>query len=454
MLPSTGQSTNDIKTPFKIYIYDLPKKFNQEILKIYEVWHAQCYSFDFCGFGARLFSPESGVHVHDSHQFSLEVLVHHLLQLSPYRTLDPEQADLFYIPAYIGLQCLYASFENVSATNKLINELFAYLRSQPYFASGKPHFSSLGKIELEMRSKGCCPYLLHPQSADITFLSIEKETRYQSALNQRVITVPYPSYIHLDGSVTSRNHYLDTTSRSVFILLAAGSRRSNQYRNLIMDQFREKTHLSYAEYTATKQRRSEFPMVMYITWECDQRAKYSTVQWMLQSVFCLQPPGDSPTRKSFYDSLLSGCVPVLFPYSGQQPVWAFQDQLNFTEFTVTIPYKYMHSKNNSFYQYLAKLPVQQVESLQREGQRVAHWFQYSIPGGGANPEGEDIPGGGANPVGEDIPWGGADPVGEDIPGGGDIAGGGESPLDTHDAMTMIYRELKNILFLKSRNTTN
>lgn len=183
-------------------------------------------------------------------------------------------------------------------------------------------------------------------------------------------------------------------------------------------------------------------MVMYITWECDQRAKYSTVQWMLQSVFCLQPPGDSPTRKSFYDSLLSGCVPVLFPYSGQQPVWAFQDQLNFTEFTVTIPYKYMHSKNNSLYQYLAKLPVQQVESLQREGQRVAHWFQYSIPGGGANPEGEDIPGGGA------------DPVGENIPGGGDIAGGGESPLDTHDAMTMIYRELKNILFLKSRNTTN
>lgn len=436
MLPSTGWSTNEVTTPIKIYIYNLPKKFNQEILKIYEVWDAKCYSFEFCGFGARLFNPESGVHVHDSHQFSLEVLVHHLLQLSPYRTLDPEQADLFYIPAYIGLQCLYASFKNVSATNKLINELFAYLQSQPYFASGKPHFSSLAKIEMEMRSQGCCPYLLHPQSADITFLSIEKETRYQSALHQRVITVPYPSYIHLDRSVTSRNQYLHTSSRSVFILLAAGSRRSNPYRNLIMDQFREKTHLSYPEYTATKQRRSEFPMVMYITGDCDQRAKHSTVRWMLQSVFCLQPPGDSPTRKSLYDSLLSGCVPVLFPYSGQQPVWAFQDRLNFTEFTVTIPYKYMHSKNNSVYQYLAELSVQHVESLQREVQRVAHWFQYSIPWGGADP------------------GGGADPVGEDIPGGGDIAGGWGSPLDTQDAMTMIYRELENILFLKSRNTTN
>lgn len=437
VLPSAGVSTNGVKTPFKIYIYDLPKKFNLEILKIYDVWHARCYSFEFCGFGARLFKLESGVHVHDSHQFSLEVLVHHLLQLSPYRTLDPEQADLFYIPAYIGLQCLYASFDNVSATNKLINELFAYLQSQPYFASGKPHFSSLAKIEREMQSIGCCPYLLHPQSANITFLSIERETRYQSALNQRVITVPYPSYIHLDGSVTSRYQYLHSSSRNVFILLAAGTRRSNPYRSLILDQFREKTHLSYPEYIATNQRRSEFPMVMYITKECDHSAKYSTVRWMLQSVFCLQPPGDSPTRKSFYDALLTGCVPVLFPYSGQGPVWAFQDRLNFTKFTVTIPYKYMmYSKNNSVYQYLAELPVQHVESLQREVQRVAHWFQYSIPWGGADNAG------------------GGDPVGEDSPRGGNIAEGGGSPLDTQDAMTMIYRELENIIFPRSTNSIN
>lgn len=30
------------------------------------------------------------------------------------------------------------------------------------------------------------------------------------------------------------------------------------------------------------------------------------------SVFCLQPPGDMPTRKSLFDAVLSGCIPVLF----------------------------------------------------------------------------------------------------------------------------------------------
>ncbi|GAA6004436.1 uncharacterized protein JCM10292_007067 [Rhodotorula paludigena] len=33
---------------------------------------------------------------------------------------------------------------------------------------------------------------------------------------------------------------------------------------------------------------------------------------MAQSTFCLQPPGDSPTRKGFFDSILLGCIPVIF----------------------------------------------------------------------------------------------------------------------------------------------
>ncbi|KAM0750971.1 hypothetical protein T439DRAFT_380794 [Meredithblackwellia eburnea MCA 4105] len=33
---------------------------------------------------------------------------------------------------------------------------------------------------------------------------------------------------------------------------------------------------------------------------------------MLNSTFCLQPPGDSPTRKGFFESILLGCIPVVF----------------------------------------------------------------------------------------------------------------------------------------------
>ena len=32
----------------------------------------------------------------------------------------------------------------------------------------------------------------------------------------------------------------------------------------------------------------------------------------MSSIFCAEPEGDAPNRKSLYDSLLLGCIPVLF----------------------------------------------------------------------------------------------------------------------------------------------
>ncbi|KAJ6849159.1 uncharacterized protein M6B38_270945 [Iris pallida] len=37
---------------------------------------------------------------------------------------------------------------------------------------------------------------------------------------------------------------------------------------------------------------------------------------MLRSDFCLQPPGDTPTRRSTFDGILAGCVPVFFEELG------------------------------------------------------------------------------------------------------------------------------------------
>lgn len=33
---------------------------------------------------------------------------------------------------------------------------------------------------------------------------------------------------------------------------------------------------------------------------------------LMSSVFCFNPPGDTPTRKGLFDSLLAGCIPVIF----------------------------------------------------------------------------------------------------------------------------------------------
>jgi len=47
------------------------------------------------------------------------------------------------------------------------------------------------------------------------------------------------------------------------------------------------------------------------------------------SVFCLQPPGDTPTRKGIFDSLLAGCIPIVFDAVTMQGYqWHLKDWKN------------------------------------------------------------------------------------------------------------------------------
>jgi len=59
---------------------------------------------------------------------------------------------------------------------------------------------------------------------------------------------------------------------------------------------------------------------------------------MLEASFCLQPPGDTPTRRSTFDSILAGCIPVFFEElsAKMQYKWHMPEE-EFEEFSVFIP---------------------------------------------------------------------------------------------------------------------
>lgn len=59
---------------------------------------------------------------------------------------------------------------------------------------------------------------------------------------------------------------------------------------------------------------------------------------MLQATFCLQPPGDTPTRRSTFDAILAGCIPVFFEDQSAktQYGWHLPEQ-QYSEFSVSIP---------------------------------------------------------------------------------------------------------------------
>ena len=388
--------------------------------------YAYCYDLFYCGAGKELkqFSYKEGrplfsepfkersvysnftMSIRDTQQFSLEVIIHYKLLHSKYRTMDPRKADIFYIPAYTGLKCL----QDREGAHYFIRHLFDYLKTNEskYFNSGKPHFSTLSKIQREQGSD-LCNTLRQPESENIAYIGIEKEANpgWQESGNifgKSIIIAPYPSYIHFAGvkhdktlleyqdepldlkNTQFRLNVPSLSDRNVLLFFAAGSRRSNPFRARIIDQFPFQTHGSYEEYTKEhsnvmkKTNTSNSGQVMLITNECSTSHRMTTIPWMVNSIFCVQAPGDSPTRKSFYDSILSGCIPIIFKEK-YNITYPFQDLLDYRDFTVTVSATQIIDKNDLLIDIINQIPSAEVSKLHENLLRVAKWFQYSLSDG-------------------------------------------------------------------------
>ena len=74
-----------------IYVYDMPVDLTTRMLE-YKLGAGTCVH--------RVFD-EDGSTIWNSKEYSIEVGLHELLLESPHRTLDPEEADFFYVPVYV-----------------------------------------------------------------------------------------------------------------------------------------------------------------------------------------------------------------------------------------------------------------------------------------------------------------------------------------------------------------
>ena len=95
------------------------------------------------------------------------------------------------------------------------------------------------------------------------------------------------------------------------------------------------------------------------------------------AVFCLQPWGNTATRKGFWDALSVGCVNVVFTEVGWNgtDVW-FGDH---REWSVQVPLQYV--REGAVLRYLRSIPSTRVARLQANVLAARHRLQYSrVPG--------------------------------------------------------------------------
>lgn len=115
-------------------------------------------------------------------------------------------------------------------------------------------------------------------------------------------------------------------------------------------------------------------------------SKASNNELARKSLFCLQPPGDMPSRKSLFDTILSGCIPVLFhPLTARYMYeWHWGQEL-WSQVAVSFDssednHALIEHKKDFIAQLvdMAKTGQEQIRAKQKKIQEFAHQLQYSL----------------------------------------------------------------------------
>jgi hypothetical protein len=115
------------------------------------------------------------------------------------------------------------------------------------------------------------------------------------------IGIPHPTFFHphSDDDIVAWQQKIIGTTRKRLVSFAGAARPDQPHciRSILLNQSTS-TISDNCQFLGCK------------SGGCDQLE--SVTKLSLESEFCLQPPGDSPARKSVFDKLISGCIPVFF----------------------------------------------------------------------------------------------------------------------------------------------
>ncbi|KAL2902500.1 Xyloglucan-specific galacturonosyltransferase 1 [Bienertia sinuspersici] len=286
-----------------VYVYDLPPKFNKDLLaKCDEMmsWLDFCKYFTNNAMGEAI--PELGKGWYNTYQYSLEPIFHNLILKHPCRVYNQEEAKLFYVPFYGGLDILRWHFNKapVEMKDSLSKEMVEWLEHQRMWKRnfGLDHVFVLGKVSWDFRRwenvTWGSRFLEFDEIQNPMKLLIERQPWHQNDVG-----VPHPTYFHprSDEEIIAWQEKIRQVNRKHLISFAGALRKdSGSIRSILIEQCTS----------------APFDCNFF---DCaDQKCEDSApvVTLFMESEFCLQPTGDTPTRKSLFDSLIAGCIPVVF----------------------------------------------------------------------------------------------------------------------------------------------
>lgn len=387
-LPSLNSTSLDSGGAFcpsgHIYVYELPPQFNADLLLACSSlvpWVDLCPALDNNGIGVALDLPSwlgTGFWYMTS-QFGGEVIYHARMLGHSCRTLDPEKATAFFVPFYAGLDVARYLFvpSKPSVRDELSHKLLEWLNAQKPWKrrGGRDHFLMVGRITWDFRREESSLWdrvwgrsgwgsdlFLKPEMRNPLRLIIEK-----SLFDGQEIAVPYPTSFHprSDSDLAKWQAIASSVKRSLLFSYAGGPRPQfpNDFRGLLLDQCRQSPQ--HCRSFDCSEQRCEHPLPV--------------MELFLDSVFCLQPRGDSFTRRSIFDSLIAGCIPVFFWHRTAYLQYSWHLPANSDSYSVFIHRREVRS-GKRIQEILGGFSERRIQKMRETLIAAIPRFIYTVPG--------------------------------------------------------------------------
>lgn len=358
-----------------IHIRHLPPQFNLDLLSncsAYPLFDNFCPYLANHGLGQKTHNKSHSWYRTDP--FMLELVFHRRMLEYPCLTSDPTHANAIYVPYYGGLDSLkYLFGPEVNSSFQHGLDLYDFLVhvDSPNIWSrnyGHDHFMVMARPAWDFNQ----PLNSDPLYFGTSFLELPEFynvtalTHESRAYPWQEQAIPYPTSFHPPNLAFFESwvNRLRRSRRTTLMLFAGGGGISAN------PNVRRSIRLECENATSMSANGTGYEKLCEFV-DCSngicQHDPIRFMKPMLQASFCLQPPGDTPTRRSTFDGILAGCIPVFFEdlSAKKQYGWHLPEE-KYEEFSVSIPKEDVVFKGLSIVDVLTSIPRAQVRRMREK----------------------------------------------------------------------------------------
>ncbi|KAL6839347.1 hypothetical protein ACP4OV_030844 [Aristida adscensionis] len=367
-----------------IYMYDLPPRFNDDVARgcsKLRKWMDMCPYVANCGMGQPLGADGgafSGRGWYDTDQFFLDVIFRCRFQRYECLTDDASVASAVFVPFYASLDGGRYQFNSTSTRDALAMDLVEWLARRPEWRAmgGADHFFVAGRTEWDFRRSSDADdhwgtkLLNIPAVQNMTALVLEANPWSHRTL----LVTPYPTYFHPEtaADVAAWQEKVRKAERK-WLFSFAGAPRPGSSQTVRAEIFKQ---------CGSSSRCKLFHCVTGRPAEGNCNSPGNVMRVFESSSFCLQPRGDTLTRRSTFDTILAGCIPVFFHPGSAYQQYTLHLPDDPERWSVLIMHSDVTGGNVSIEETLSKIPPETVRAMREEVIRLIPRVVYADPRSG------------------------------------------------------------------------